>query len=310
MHSRPFRITLFILMLAFPSVTHCQPVTTPEQVSVPGTELRRIQSKVMGQEMLIHVQLPLDYVRDGSRKYPVWYMTDANRSFPLVANISTILGFPPTGFPQVIVIGIGYSISDMSDWAAWRTRDLTPVPHERTEQYWTRLLQNMTGDNTIQVESGKAKKFLGFILDELIPFIEKEYHVSTTDRTLGGYSYGGLFSLFSMFEQPGAFQKYYCGSPSLHYSDKVIFEIENRFSEHHEDLPAKVFMSVGGLEDSTVISDVRKMSELLESRRYPNFEVHFKLIGEEGHASAMPRISQGPASLRRQLLLVAYPPTF
>ncbi len=41
-------------------------------------------------------------------------MTDGNRSFPMTANISTILGFPPTGFPQVIVVGIAYNIKDMA----------------------------------------------------------------------------------------------------------------------------------------------------------------------------------------------------
>ena len=54
-------------------------------------------------------------------------MTDGNRFFPLVANMSTLLGFPPTGFPQVIVVGIAYDIKDMFQWAAWRTRDLTPT---------------------------------------------------------------------------------------------------------------------------------------------------------------------------------------
>jgi len=258
-----------------------------EPVPMPGSELRKFHSKIMDQDFRVYVQLPLDYVSDGSRQYPVWYMTDGNRSFPMTANVSTVLGFPPTGFPQVIVVGIAYDIKNMADWAAWRTRDFTPTVNAGDEQYWEGVLRKMTGDTTLQVETGGASRFLSFICDELIPYIDSEYPVSKEDRTLGGYSSGGLFTMFALFERPGVFQRYFAGSPSLDYDNRVLFGMEKTYSESHTDLPARLFLSYGELEEQWM-SGVKEIADLLKSRNYSGLEVRTHVIDGEWHASAYP----------------------
>ncbi len=143
----------------------------------------------------------------------------------------------------------------------------------------------MTGDTTIQVETGGAPRFLSFICDELIPYIESEYPVSKENRTLGGYSYGGLFTLFALFERPGVFQRYFAGSPSVDYDNRVLFEMEKAFSENHTDLPARLFLSYGELEEEWM-GGIKEMADLLESRSYPNLDVRTHVVGGEWHASA------------------------
>jgi len=86
----------------------------------------------------------------------------------------------------------------MADWADYRTRDLTPVNEPSTDEYWNKSLSEITG-REFNVKSGGSDKFLDFIAKELIPFIESNYRVSTGERCLGGYSYGGLFSLYTLF---------------------------------------------------------------------------------------------------------------
>jgi predicted alpha/beta superfamily hydrolase len=282
-----FSSIVIAALLAISLSTMAQSSVNPQPVPLPGSELRRFHSGIMDQDLLIYVQLPLDFVSDGSRQYPVWYMTDGNRSFPMTANISTVLGFPPTGFPQVIVVGIAYDIKNMADWAAWRTRDFTPVADAETEQYWEGRLRKMTGDTTIQVETGGAPRFLSFICDELIPYIESEYPVSKEDRALGGYSYGGLFSLFSLFERPGMFQRYFAGSPSTEYANRVLFEMEKTYSESHTDLPVRLFLSYGALEEEWM-AGVNEMAAVLESRNYPALQVWTHVFEGEWHASAYP----------------------
>ena len=274
-------------ILSVSLMVRAQTDEAPGPVSLPGSELRRFHSSTMDQDMLVYVQLPLDYVSDGSREYPVWYVTDANRSFPIIANISTVLGYPPTGFPQVIVVGIGYEIQSMADWAAFRTRDLTPTVNEGTEKYWEELLARFTGGDTIHVETGGASRFLSFIADEVIPFIESEYRVSPKKRTLAGYSYGGLFTLFALFDRPGLFNHYFAGSPSIHYDDQVMLRLEEEFSYNHSDLPAKLFMCKGGLEDTSGIEDMNKMAEVLLSRHYPGLEIITHVFEDETHSTAM-----------------------
>ena len=283
-----FKSMVISALLMITMAATAQQSNQHEPVPMPGSELRKFHSEIMDQDFRIYVQLPLDYVFDDSRQYPVWYMTDGNRSFPMTANISTILGFPPTGFPQVIVVGIAYDIKSMVDWAAWRTRDFTPTVNAGDEQYWEGVLRKMTGDTTLQVETGGAPRFLSFICDELIPFIESEYQVSKEDRALGGYSYGGLFSLFAMFERPEVFQRYFAGSPSLLFSNRLLFELEKSFFENHKDLPARLFLSIGRYEDQNTIAGVKEMADLLQSRNYPNLDVRTNIFEGEGHNTAYP----------------------
>lgn len=183
-------------------------------VTVPNTESRTLYSKLFDQDFNIMIQLPMTYNPDSSTIYPVMYVTDANRSFPLVANISILLGFPKTDFPEIIVVGIGYKIKGMEDWAAWRTRDLTPTNVPAIDKYTQEMLLKLSGRDII-VNSGGAGKFLDFINSELVPFIESNYHVSNTDKALAGYSYGGLFVLYALLKHPEAFNKYFAVGISL-----------------------------------------------------------------------------------------------
>ena len=275
-------------MLSIAPCSLAQQPAGPEPVPLPASELRKLHSEIMEQDFLIYVQLPLNFIPDGSRKYPVLYVTDGNRSFPSYANISTILGFPETGFPQVIVVGIAYDIETMLDWAVWRTRDLTPVQDAGTEEYWEGLLRGMSGDQGMEVTTGGAPLFLSFICDELVPFIESAYPVAPDNRALGGYSYGGLFSLFALFERPGMFQRYFAGSPSIHFANRVLFDMEQTFSETQTDLPARLFLTMGGLEDESGIADMKRMEEVLKSRNYPGLKVESQIFEGEHHASAYP----------------------
>jgi predicted alpha/beta superfamily hydrolase len=176
----------------------------------------------------------------------------------------------------------------MLDWGAWRTRDFTPIANQDDEQYWEGIFRRMSGDTTIQVETGGAPRFLNFICDELIPYIESEYPVSKEDRALGGYSYGGLFTMFALFERPGVFNRYFAGSPSILFANRLLFEMEKTYSESHSDLPARLFMSTGEFEDQNGIAALKEMAGLLESRNYPNLDVRTHVFEGEWHGSAYP----------------------
>lgn len=254
---------------------------------MPNTELFKIHSEITGNDFLIYVQLPMSYKLDPNKNYPVWYNTDANRGFPLIANASTFLSFPSGEIPEMIVIGIGYLIKNMGDWAAFRVRDLTPVNDPETDQYWTDLLTEMTKGKDIVVKSGGADNFLEFIVQELIPYVESNYRVQPDNRTLGGYSYGGLFTLYALFHHPESFNNYFAGSPSLHYNQEIIFSYEAQFAEMHQDLNAQVFLTAGGLEDATMISGVKKMMNNLSSRDYPNLKVNMHVFEGEDHRSCV-----------------------
>lgn len=258
-----------------------------EAVTVPSTESRTLHSALYDQDFEIMVRLPVNYHPDSSVIYPVMYVTDANRCFPMVANISFLLGFPKTDFPEVIVVGIGYKIKGLEDWAAWRTRDLTPTNVPATDKGTSEMLSRLTG-REISVISGGAEKFLDFIISELVPFIESDYHVSKTDKTLAGYSYGGLFAIYAMLEKPGSFNKYFAGSPSIGWDKGVLFRFEEEYSGSHNDLNARLFMTAGSLEGQAMPANIEKMKSQLLARNYPNFRVESHVFENESHVSCMP----------------------
>lgn len=265
--------------------------------TVPDSEVRILFSKILNQEMNIFIKLPVLYKRNFDKKYPCWYVTDANRAFPMLANIGSIFEVPDPGKGEMIIVGIGYKIRDVADWAAYRTRDLTPVNDPGLDEYFNKLLNQTTG-RQFDVRSGGADKLLEFITNELIPFVESNYRVSSTDRYLGGYSYGGLFTLYTMFSKPNLFAKYFAGSPSIDFGNGFLFDLENSFASSHKDIRAKLWMTAGGAEDSVTIANVKRMTITLRSRNYPGFSVESYVFPDETHQSSM------PASLMRGFVVL------
>jgi predicted alpha/beta superfamily hydrolase len=255
-------------------------------VSVPNTEFRTFHSEKMKQDLNIYIRLPWNYHTDSTIIYPVMYLTDANRAFPFVADILNVLTYPNTDVSDIVLVGIGYKIRNMADWAAWRTRDLTPTNNKGTDNYWETLLAKMISQH-YKVKSGGASKFLEFIVDELIPFIESNYRVSHSDRGLGGYSYGGLFTLYALFTYPETFNRYFAGSPSIGHDNSSIYKYENEFALSHKNANANIFMTAGSMEDSTIILNIKKMIKKLQSHNYPGLEIQMQIFDGEDHRSCM-----------------------
>jgi len=257
------------------------------EVTLSNTELRTLRSEILNRELNIYIKLPVNYYTNNDQIYPVWYWTDANRTFPIVANIASLLEIPKADYPDLVIVGIGYPIRDMADWAALRTRDLTPTNDPGTDSTWAKILAESSG-RKYEVKSGGALLFLNFIVKELIPFIESNYRVSSSDRGLGGYSYGGLFTLFALFTHPEAFDRYFAGSPSLEYDNGILFKYENEFALTHKNLNATIFLSAGSLENDGTIENLKKLSELLQSRNYQGLTIDSYVFPGESHRSCIP----------------------
>jgi predicted alpha/beta superfamily hydrolase len=145
----------------------------------------------------------------------------------------------------------------------------------------------MTG-RQVEAKTGGAAKFLECIEKEVFPFMESNYRISAAERGLGGYSYGGLFSLYVLFKRPELFSHYFAGSPSIRYDKGILYTWEEEFAATHNDLNASLFMTAGGAEDSVMIANVLKMAAQLESRNYPGLKVETTVFPDETHMSCVP----------------------
>lgn len=274
--------------------------STPDKyppVTVPNTEMRSIHSEILDRHMNIYVKLPAAYYKNPEKIYPVWYATDANRAFPMLANMISIFDVPYPTMPEIVLIGIGYEGNDMAEFASWRTRDLTPVSEPWADENVGKMILKLTGRETT-VRSGGGSLFLKFITDELFPFVHSNYRVSTDDRCLWGISYGGLFTLYVMFEKPELFTKYFAGSPTIGYADGYLFKAEAEYAATHDDLNARLFMTMGALEDSLMISNMNLMADQLRSRKYPGLTIKTHVFPDEWHSSC------GASAMMRALVVL------
>jgi predicted alpha/beta superfamily hydrolase len=255
-------------------------------VSISNTEVKTFYSEILSQEMNIYIKLPSSYYVNSQKVYPTYYFTDANYAFSIV---TSVLGLTDSLIekPEILIIGIGYKIRDQGDWLAWRSRDLTPTNVPAFDAYWAKFATGLTG-RQYEVKSGGAATYLEFISKEVIPFVESNYRASPAGRGIGGYSLGGGFSLYVLFKHPELFSFYYAGSPSISYNKGVLFNYENEYASSHKDLNAKLFMSMGGAEDSLGVSNMEKMAIVLKSRNYPGLTIDSHVFPDEDHYSCIP----------------------
>jgi predicted alpha/beta superfamily hydrolase len=275
---------LFVFIICFLFITKSFPQSESRSLLF-RTETKVIHSNIVGEDFEIYISFPVDYFQNDTILYPVLYSTDGNRNFNLVSNVVNILSFPGNEIPRIFVVGIGYPIKGLEDWGAKRNRDFTPTLDTDHDIKWKERLSVMSGRNDLVVTSGGALLFLNFIRDELIPYIESNYRVKQNDRSLIGYSHGGLFTLFTMFSSPETFQRYYAGSPSIWWDNKVLFKYEKEYVDTHKDLPVKLFMSIGSLENIPSIADMFEMAGRLESHNYPKLKLETHIFENETHAS-------------------------
>ena len=141
--------------------------------SPPGeTRVVRIPSKILGEERVVHVSLPLNY-GVARRRYETTYLLDghvrqffditvAAAGYDVVGDLQHDYATPPQ-----VVVGV-----DQID----RGADLG-----RNQELFTR-----------------------FLVEELIPYIDREFRTNRY-RTLIGHSLGGRFALMTFCRAPGVF---------------------------------------------------------------------------------------------------------
>lgn len=233
---------------------------------MPDTERRQLKSLATGRDYDIYVRLPDQYAREQGKKYPVLYVLDGQWDFKLLDSIQSGLLYDKF-VPEMIIVGITYSGED-ADYGALRAMDYTPV-HE-----------------TFVSGSGDAPKFFAFLKEQLIPFIESNYRAEADQRTLMGSSYGGTFTLYALFSEPGLFDGYISASPVVVYGDRFAFKQEADFARNHKDLPVRLFLSVGGAEE--LRQPVEEFMQVLSERNYTGLEMETRIIEGERHAGNKP----------------------
>jgi predicted alpha/beta superfamily hydrolase len=238
------------------------------KVTIPGSVVRSLKSASTGRQMELYIHTPADYDRERTKKYPTLYFVDGQWDFKLMDSVLGGLVYDKFA-PETILVGITYA-GENPDYDALRAMDLTPPAPEPSRTF------------------GNAPNFLKFLKTELIPFIETNYRSDAARRALQGASYGGLFTLYALFSDPGLFSGYIVTSPAVTYGNRFSFRQEADFAKEHKELPVKLYIGVGGAESFT--APVKEFIDAVRSRGYKGLKLETRVAGEERHSGSKPEL--------------------
>ena len=164
------------------------------------------------------------YVPQGpapAQGWPVIYVLDGNLMFPLLAQLMHNRGGRGAEMrgASAVIVGLGHALpagsTEVHDRAA-RTYDYT-LPFEGV------------GPDSQGRAQGGADVFLDWMAQQLQPMLHTQLPLHAQQQTLVGHSYGGLFTLHTLFTRPAMFQQYVAASPSLWWGNGTLLQECHRF---------------------------------------------------------------------------------
>ena len=207
----------------------------------------------------------------------------------------------------MLVVGIGYRVVDLTETFTLRSRDFTPSEDAASAKKWGWM-------------SGGADRFIQFIKEELKPWVADHFAADPDNDVFFGDSLGGLFGAHVLVSEPRTFKRYGLGSASLWHNRGSIFGTEAAHAQANQDLPAKVFFSVGAYEspqgdqkqilwlpedqradaeaqaaeefaaygEISMVADQERFVAALRSRNHPNLVIESEVLPGEFHLTVFP----------------------
>lgn len=256
------------------------PIEEVRQKNIPGL----YYSEIVDDSFVIYLNLPSHYNDTLNQGFHVvylldgdWYFDGSHERLPNGGTVGIISNLTNEGvLPGIITVGIGYPNENL------RQRDfLYPYNHA----------------NPI---SGGGKNFYDFLKYELIPDIDTLFNTQGSEgRTLIGHSYGGYFTMFTLFQyrpaEQSLFNNYLAISPANYYRDYYLKTMDNLMAlEINNRLPVNLFMSVGDLEWGPMQNGIDTMVNRLNSRNYDDFDFNWIRYVNKNHGTVVrPSISDG-----------------
>jgi predicted alpha/beta superfamily hydrolase len=217
-----------------------------------------LSSKILAEQRELIVYLPNNYQQNTVLNYPVLYLLDGQRNFSHVVGTLDLLN-QSNKAQEMIIIAIKNT---------HRTRDLTPTYDESYNEWGI---------------SGGADKFLDFIEQELIPYVNKNYRTNNF-KILSGHSLGGLLAVYSLQTRPQLFQAHFAFSPSLWWHNQVIFKDTENFLANTTELNSHLYLNLGH-EGGEMLSAFERYTKQLKTHGIDGFSYKSDIDEKETHGS-------------------------
>jgi len=228
-----------------------------------------IHSKILNEDRKLFIYNPDTVGGNVLPAYPVLYLLEEN-DMPMVAGMVKYLSSYNEQLPAMLVVGI--------DGNGQRIRDLTP-----SHSLYDDVGKLDSDPNSWLRPSGGGDRFLRFVREEVMPFVERKYRTAPF-KILAGHSVGGLTAVHALNAQPGMFNAYLAVSPSLWWDNGAYL----RSAVQH--LPpsgtARKFLFVADSpETGTFPAYMKKFLDVLGAHKAGSFEWEHRFYPNETHGS-------------------------
>ncbi|MER5426543.1 alpha/beta hydrolase [Streptosporangium roseum] len=207
-----------------------------------------------GHDYGVWVTTPPGYDPAGTQA-PVVYVLDGNWAVGMTAPLIVTQMDPMQKIQPYIQVSVGYAGEEAQHWDRLRNRDLVPPGEPIAKELIDAVEMGVQAGARTREEADAyladlrdthADAFLSFLTSELHPRIERDYGTATSGHGLFGYSYGGLFSLYTWLTDCTLFETIGAGSPGVASEDSQVFA---RLEELGDSLPAaKLHLTVNDRE--------------------------------------------------------------
>jgi len=212
----------------------------------------------LGRQRRIWIYLPADYATS-HKKYPVIYMHDGQNLFDEYTSgygewgIDEILDKLPDN-EQSIVVGIDHG-------GDYRITEYDP--------YYSKY------------GKGRGDDYVDFLVNTLKPYIDKNYRTKkdVNHTSIAGSSMGGLISMYAILKYPKVFGNAGVFSPAFWIAPDIY-----QYAQHQKlPLSSRIYFVCGDIEDKTMVSDMKKMTDILQSKGIDEANIPTIIMQGEKH---------------------------
>lgn len=211
-----------------------------------------IESPILNETREITVSLPDNYNRTDN-SYPVLYLLDGRTHLRHATSAADFLSVRGV-VPNMIVVSV-HNVD--------RNRDFSPVY-----------------DKSVPT-SGGGEQFLGFMADELIPYMDENFRTSGFN-ILMGHSFGGTFAVYSLLARPSVFEGYIAVSPYLHYADSYLVKKADKELKPFDE-EKYFYMTVG--DEPSYFDPLSKFSSYMKEKTGNSVDFKYLVMKSENHGT-------------------------
>jgi predicted alpha/beta superfamily hydrolase len=233
----------------------------------------KFPSKILGNRRDVLVWLPRGYSRFSRKRHPVLYLQDGQNVFDAATSFA----------------GVEWGVDETAQ-RLMRENSIEPLiivsiantGAERINEYAPTAGVIDSNAKRKKRSKGWARKYGRFLIEELKPYIDKQYRTrpGAEFTGLGGSSLGALLTLALGLWFPNVFTRLIAMSPSVWWDDEVIVKMVNELD--HKP-PSKIWLDTGTHEPGW--ERARNLATALVEKGWHPFEdFHYHEIEGADHS--------------------------